>query len=70
MGHDIQKNGISSKDQALLVEKILKFLWFIMLYQEDDCQYRLKSFGRPANQHKYIINGDEPLTAVNYFNDR
>ncbi|CAF5220746.1 unnamed protein product, partial [Rotaria magnacalcarata] len=61
---------ISSKDQALLVEKILKFLWFIILYQEDDCQYRLKSFGCPANQHKYIINGNEPLTAVNYFNDR
>ncbi|CAF2155870.1 unnamed protein product [Rotaria magnacalcarata] len=70
MGRDIQKNGISSKDQALLVEKILKFLWFIILYQEDDCQYRLKSFGCPANQHKYIINGNEPLTAVNYFNDR
>ncbi|CAM4828389.1 unnamed protein product [Rotaria magnacalcarata] len=70
MGRDTQKNGISSKDQALLVEKILKFLWFIILYQEDDCQYRLKSFGCPANQHKYIINGNEPLTAVNYFNDR
>ncbi|CAF4180995.1 unnamed protein product, partial [Rotaria sordida] len=60
---------ISSKDQALLVQKILKFLWFIMLCDEDACQYRLKSFGCPANQHKYIINGNKQITAVDYFND-
>ncbi|CAF3157284.1 unnamed protein product [Rotaria sp. Silwood2] len=70
MGHDIQKNGIQLKDQALLVRKILKFLWFIMLCDEDACQYRLISFGRPANQHKYIINGNEQIIAVDYFNDK
>ncbi|CAF4800502.1 unnamed protein product [Rotaria sp. Silwood1] len=69
MNHDIQKNGISSKDQALLVRKLLKFLWFVVRCEAEACQYRLKSFGRPANQHKYIINGNEQITAVDYFND-
>jgi hypothetical protein len=62
--------GISSKDQALLIQKILKFLWFIMLCEEEDCQYRLKSFGRPSNQHKYIINDNQQITAVDYFCDK
>ncbi len=40
-----------------------------MLNDEEACQYRLKSFGHPATQHKYIIDGDKQITAVDYFND-
>ncbi len=40
-----------------------------MLNDEEACQYRLKSFGHPATQHKYIIDGDKQMTAVDYFND-
>ncbi|CAF3749856.1 unnamed protein product, partial [Rotaria sordida] len=61
---------ISSKDQALLVQKILKFHWFIVLFDEHACQFRFKSFGCPENQQKYIIDGNKQITAADYFNDK
>ncbi|CAF3489248.1 unnamed protein product, partial [Rotaria sp. Silwood2] len=61
--------GIPSKDHPLLIRKILKSLWFVISYTEKARRYRLKSFGRPANEHKYTKNESEQITVVDFFRD-
>ncbi|CAF1131852.1 unnamed protein product [Rotaria sordida] len=70
LGHDIRKYGIPSKDQSLLVRKILKSLWFVTLYTNRIRRYRLKSFGRAANEQKFLKDQDEQITVANYFHDK
>ncbi|CAF3963253.1 unnamed protein product, partial [Rotaria sp. Silwood1] len=61
--------GIPSKAHPLLIRKILKSLWFVIASTEKARRYRLKSFGRPANEHKYTKNESEQITVVDYFRD-
>ncbi|CAF3887058.1 unnamed protein product, partial [Rotaria sp. Silwood1] len=61
---------IPPKDHPLLVQNILKFLWFVISLSNKICQYRLKSFGCPASEHKYTINESKQITAVDYFRDK
>ncbi|CAF3482236.1 unnamed protein product [Rotaria sp. Silwood2] len=39
----------------LLIRGVLKSTWFIILHTNKIHRYRLKSFGHPANEHKFII---------------
>ncbi|CAF3078691.1 unnamed protein product, partial [Rotaria sp. Silwood2] len=70
LNYDIRKYGIPPKDHPLLVQNILMFLWFVISLSNKICQYRLKSFGCPASEHKYTINGSKQITAVDYFRDK
>ncbi len=62
--------GIPSKDHPLLVRKVLKALWFVTSHTNQVRRYRLKSFGRPADEHKFTKNEGEQITVADYFNDK
>jgi eukaryotic translation initiation factor 2C len=74
LDQDIRKHGISSKDQPLLVRKILKSIWFATTHTNQIRKYRLKSFGRPSNEHTFAKDhGDdqgEQITVANYFKEK
>ncbi|CAF1053357.1 unnamed protein product [Rotaria sordida] len=70
LNYDIQLYGILPEDHTLLIENILKFLWFVIKSSNKICQYRLKSFGCSASEHKYAIDGTKQITAVDYFHDK
>ncbi|CAF3707984.1 unnamed protein product [Rotaria sordida] len=70
LSHDIRKHGIPPKDHVLLVRKILKSLWFITSHTNQIRRYRLKSFGRSSNEHKFMKNENEQITVADYFNDK
>jgi len=70
LNNDIRKHGIPPKDHPLLVRKILKSLWLITSHTNQIRRYRLKSFGRPANEHKFTKNQDEQITVADYFNEK
>jgi hypothetical protein len=63
-------SGIPSKDYPLLVRKVLKSIWFITSHTNQVRRYRLKSFGHPANEHKFAKNDNEQITVADYFNDK
>ena len=66
--------GISSKDQPLLVRKILKSLWFATRHTNQIRKYRFKSFGRSSNEHTFTKehgnNQGEQITVVDYFQEK
>ena len=62
--------GIPPKDHPLLVRKVLKSLWFITSHTNQVRRYRLKSFGRPANEHKFVKNEGEQITVADYFDEK
>jgi eukaryotic translation initiation factor 2C len=70
MGHDIRKSGIPLKDHPLIVRKVLKSLWFVTSHTNQVRRYRLKSFGRPANEHKFVKDQGEQITVADYFDDK
>jgi hypothetical protein len=61
--------GIPPEDQQLLIQNILKFLWFEIQYTNKACRYRFKSVGRPADKHKFTINTNKQKAAMDYFQD-
>jgi hypothetical protein len=59
--------GIPPEDQQqLLIQNILKFLWFEIQYINKVCRYRFKSFGRPADEHKFTDNTNKQITVMDY----
>jgi len=70
LNHDIRRSGISPKDQPLLVRKVLKSLWFVTSHTNRVRRYRLKSFGRPANEHKFTKKEGDQITVADYFHDK
>ncbi|CAF0840758.1 unnamed protein product [Adineta ricciae] len=70
LGTDIRRSGISSKDQPLLVRKILKSIWFVTTHTHQIRKYRLKSFGSPANQHTFIKDQGSKISVADYFYEK
>lgn len=70
LNHDIRKHGIPSKDHPLLVRKVLKSLWFVTSHTNQVRRYRLKSFGRSANEHQFVKDQGEQITVAQYFDDK
>lgn len=70
LSNDVKKHGIPSKDQPLLVRKVLKSLWFVTTHTNQIRRYRLKSFGRSANEHKFVKNEGEQISVADYFYDK
>ncbi|UJR24794.1 hypothetical protein I4U23_006169 [Adineta vaga] len=74
LGQDIRRSGISSKDQPLLVRKILKSLWFATTHTNQIRKYRLKSFGTSANQYTFVQdqgpNQGKQINIVDYFHEK
>jgi eukaryotic translation initiation factor 2C len=62
--------GIPLKDHPLIVRKVLKSLWFVTSHTNQVRRYRLKSFGRPANEHKFVKDQGEQITVADYFDDK
>ncbi len=53
-----------------MFEKILKSLWFVTTDTNQVRRYLLKSFGRPAKEHKFAKNDNEQIAVADYFNDK
>lgn len=70
LNNDVRKHGIQQKDQPLLVRKVLKSLWFVTQHTNQVRRYRLKSFGRSADEHKFVKNEGEQISVADYFNDK
>ncbi|CAF4762115.1 unnamed protein product, partial [Rotaria sp. Silwood2] len=54
----------------LLIRGVLKSTWFIILHTNKIHRYRLKSFGHPANEHKFSKKEDNEITIDDYFNNK
>ncbi|CAF3792637.1 unnamed protein product [Rotaria socialis] len=74
LGQDIRKNGISPNDQSFLVRKILKTIWFVTTHTNQVRKYRLKSFGRSSNEHRFSQdhgeNQGEQINVTDYFREK
>ncbi|CAF1268322.1 unnamed protein product [Rotaria sp. Silwood1] len=74
LGQDIRRNGISPKDQPLLVRKILKSLWFATSHTNQIRKYRLKSFGPSSNEYTFSKDHGEgegeQISVTDYFQEK
>ena len=70
INHDIRRHGIPTKDYPLLVRKVLKSIWFVTSHTNQVRKYRLKSFGRPANEHEFVKDQGEKITVADYFDEK
>ena len=52
------------------MRKVLKSLWFITSHTNQIRRYRLKSFGSPAQEHRFVKDEGQEITVADYFNDK
>lgn len=70
LNRDVRKYGIPPKDYPLLVRKLLKPIWFVTSHTNQVRRYRLKSFGEPADQHRFVKDQGEQITVADYFDQK
>ena len=70
IGQDIRQHGISTKDFPLLVRKLLKPLWLVTNHTNQVRRYRVKSFGLPANEHRFTRDQGGEITVAGYFQEK